>query len=135
MLRYDQWAGRSLRRFRRNIFVLRGVMILGELVLNIISGAKATFFNLRFFHSNNTAARAVSKLFVGKERLYTINFRLVQRSVSSLDPTSSAFPRMDWRFSEFPNCGAHALYVTCVELMTVPEQPAVIGEKLLEVAA
>ena len=61
------------------------------------------------------------------------HFRLVQRSVSSLDPTSSAFPRMDWRFSEFPNCGAHALYVTCVELMTVPEQPAVIGEKLLEV--
>ena len=59
--------------------------------------------------------------------------RLVQRSVSSLDPASSAFPRMDWRFSEFPNCGAHALYVTCVELMTVPEQPAVIGEKLLEV--
>ena len=36
---------------------------------------------------------------------------------------------MDWRFSEFPNCGAHALYVTCVELMSVPEQPAVIGEK------
>ena len=61
--------------------------------------------------------------------------RLVQRSVSSLDPTSSAFPRMDWRFSEFPNCGAHALYVTCVELMTVPEQPAVIGERLLEVVA
>jgi len=60
-------------------------------------------------------------------------FRLVQRSVSSLDPASTAFPRMDWRFSEFPNCGAHALYVTCVELMSVPEQPAVIGEKLLEV--
>ena len=55
--------------------------------------------------------------------------------MSSLDPASSAFPRMDWRFSEFPNCGAHALYVTCVELMTVPEQPAVIGERLLEVVA
>ena len=65
----------------------------------------------------------------------TFEFRLVQRSVSSLDPASSAFPRMDWRFSEFPNCGAHALYVTCVELMTVPEQPAVIGERLLEVVA
>ena len=64
---------------------------------------------------------------------YHLESRLVQRSVSSLDPASSAFPRMDWRFSEFPNCGAHALYVTCVELMTVPEQPAVIGERLLEV--
>ena len=66
---------------------------------------------------------------------FNLEFRLVQRSVSSLDPASSAFPRMDWRFSEFPNCGAHALYVTCVELMTVPEQPAVIGERLLEVVA
>ena len=102
-------------------------MTLGGLVLNIISGAKTLVFNL---------SSLCRKLPLGKEYLrvqYTIDFRLVQRSVSSLDPTSSAFPRMDWRFSEFPNCGAHALYVTCVELMTVPEQPAVIGEKLLEV--
>ena len=37
-IRYDLLAGRSLRRFRRNIFVLRGVMTVGELGLNIISG-------------------------------------------------------------------------------------------------
>ena len=27
---------------------------------------------------------------------------------------------MDWRFNEFPNEGAHALYVTCVEIMGLP---------------
>jgi len=59
--------------------------------------------------------------------------RLVQRMVAALDPTSSAFPRIDWRFNEFPNCGAHSLYVTCVELMTLPEPPATIGERLIEV--
>ena len=27
---------------------------------------------------------------------------------------------MDWRFNEFPNEGAHALYVTSVEIMGLP---------------
>ena len=33
---------------------------------------------------------------------------------------SGTFPFMDWRFNEFPNEGAHALYVTCVEIMGLP---------------
>ena len=40
---------------------------------------------------------------------------------------------MDWRFNEFPNVGAHALYVTCVEIMTIPMDPAVIGANLVDV--
>ena len=59
--------------------------------------------------------------------------RLVARMVSALQPTSNIFPRMDWRFKEFPNEGTHCLYVTCVELMTLPEKPGVVGEQLISV--
>ena len=47
--------------------------------------------------------------------------RLVSRLVSAPQPTSNIFPRMDWRFKEFPNEGTHCLYGTCVELMTLPD--------------
>lgn len=43
------------------------------------------------------------------------------------------FPAMDWRFNEFPNPAAHALYITCVELMAVPVTPNVVGLSLLDV--
>ena len=59
--------------------------------------------------------------------------RLVCRLVAALDPTCNVFPRMDWRFNEFPNESSHCLYVTCVELMTLPEKPAAVGEMLIEV--
>lgn len=45
------------------------------------------------------------------------------------------FPATDWRFNEFPNPAAHALYMTCVELMAVPVDPAVVGMSLLDVIA
>ena len=40
-------------------------------------------------------------------------------SVASMQ-SGTTFPFMDWRFNEFPNEGAHALYVTCVEIMGLP---------------
>ena len=52
---------------------------------------------------------------------------------TALDPTTSAFPRMDWRFNEFPNEGAHCLYVTCVELMTLPFEPDFVGLNVMSV--
>lgn len=45
----------------------------------------------------------------------------------------SCFPVADWRFNEFPNAGAHALYVTCVELMALPNPPAFVANSLLDV--
>jgi hypothetical protein len=60
--------------------------------------------------------------------------RLVQRMVQATDISQQAFPHMDWRFSEFPNEGCHAMYVTCVELMTLPMDPVLVGEKLLDVS-
>ena len=43
----------------------------------------------------------------------------------SLETGTTTFPFMDWRFNEFPNEGAHALYVTCVEIMGLPStEPA-----------
>lgn len=47
----------------------------------------------------------------------------------------SPFPSTDWRFNEFPNPAAHALYVTCVELMAVPVTPTMVGNSLLDVVA
>lgn len=44
-------------------------------------------------------------------------------------------PATDWRFNEFPNPAAHALYVTCVELMAVPVAPNFVANSLLDVVA
>ncbi|KAB0793141.1 hypothetical protein PPYR_12761 [Photinus pyralis] len=41
----------------------------------------------------------------------------------------------DWRFNEFPNAGAHALYTTCVELMALSAGPKVVANSLLDVVA
>ncbi len=45
--------------------------------------------------------------------------KLVGRLVQSIQG-KMPFPFMDWRFNEFPNEGAHALYSTCVEVMGLP---------------
>ena len=59
--------------------------------------------------------------------------RLIGRLVQAMQG-KHAFPYMDWRFNEFPNEGAHALYVTCVELMGLPvADPGVVGGALLDV--
>lgn len=42
-------------------------------------------------------------------------------------------PPTDWRFNEFPNPAAHALYVTCVELMALPVSPSTVANSLLDV--
>ncbi|KAL3221335.1 hypothetical protein MRX96_005071 [Rhipicephalus microplus] len=44
-----------------------------------------------------------------------------------------SFPHTDWRFNEFPNPAAHALHVTCIELMALPISAAVVGNALLDV--
>ncbi|XP_041358001.1 mediator of RNA polymerase II transcription subunit 23-like [Gigantopelta aegis] len=44
------------------------------------------------------------------------------------------FPNCDWRFNEFPNPAAHALYATCVELMALPSNSNIVGGALLDVA-
>ncbi|KAH0954985.1 hypothetical protein HN011_002731 [Eciton burchellii] len=60
--------------------------------------------------------------------------RLVQRIVETMSGTAH-FPATDWRFNEFPNPAAHALYVTCVELMAVPVAPNLVANSLLDVVA
>ncbi|XP_012057151.1 PREDICTED: mediator of RNA polymerase II transcription subunit 23 [Atta cephalotes] len=60
--------------------------------------------------------------------------RLVQRIVETMSGTAH-FPATDWRFNEFPNPAAHALYVTCVELMALPVAPDAVANFLLDVVA
>ncbi|XP_046734323.1 mediator of RNA polymerase II transcription subunit 23 [Diprion similis] len=60
--------------------------------------------------------------------------RLVRRIVETMSGIAH-FPTTDWRFNEFPNPAAHALYVTCVELMAVPVAPNLIANSLLDVVA
>lgn len=59
---------------------------------------------------------------------------MVRRIVDTMAGTVQ-FPATDWRFNEFPNPAAHALYMTCVELMAVPVTPDVVGASLLDVIA
>jgi len=60
-------------------------------------------------------------------------YNIVGRMVAAQDTSVLAFPHMDWRFNEFPNEGTHAMYVTCVELLVLPLDPHVVGEKLVDV--
>lgn len=60
--------------------------------------------------------------------------RLVRRIVDTMSGKPQ-FPTTDWRFNEFPNPAAHALYVTCVELMAVPVTPTMVGNNLLDVVS
>ena len=46
---------------------------------------------------------------------------------------TSHFPNTDWRFNEYPNPSAHCLYITCVELMSLPIAPNTIANNLLDV--
>ena len=51
--------------------------------------------------------------------------RTISGSKKTTENGATTFPFMDWRFNEFPNEGAHALYVTCVEIMGLPStEPA-----------
>ena len=43
------------------------------------------------------------------------------------------FAGTDWRFNEFPNPPAHALYVTCVELLGLPVGPSVVANSIIDV--
>ncbi|KAF7988683.1 hypothetical protein HCN44_001256 [Aphidius gifuensis] len=60
--------------------------------------------------------------------------RLVRRMVETMTGTPH-FPSVDWRFNEFPNPSAHALYVTCVELMAAPVAPNLVANSLIDVVA
>lgn len=43
------------------------------------------------------------------------------------------FQGTDWRFNEFPNPPAHALYVSCVELLGLPVGPQTVANSLIDV--
>lgn len=45
----------------------------------------------------------------------------------------NVFYMSDWRFNEFANAPAHALYVTCVELLSLPVNPTVVANNIIDV--
>jgi len=58
---------------------------------------------------------------------------LIGRVVDTLSGSKSPFPHTDYRFNEFPNAAAHALHVTCVELMALPVSASVVANSRLDV--
>ncbi|KAH1002628.1 hypothetical protein HUJ04_008697 [Dendroctonus ponderosae] len=58
--------------------------------------------------------------------------QLTRRVVDRLNNPNSIYTT-DWRFNEFPNAGAHILYITCVELMGLAAGPTSVGNGLLDV--
>ncbi|KAM6324076.1 mediator of RNA polymerase II transcription subunit 23 isoform 6-T6 [Aegotheles albertisi] len=60
--------------------------------------------------------------------------KLIGRLLSPMAGKSPGpFPNCDWRFNEFPNPAAHALHVTCVELMALAVPGKDVGNALLNV--
>ena len=77
----------------------------------------------------NQDSDALAEWNIGLDYYVSLTGRLV-RSLQGKFP----FPYMDWRFNEFPNEGAHALYSTCVEIMGLGVlDPAQVGAKLVDV--
>ncbi|TKS76045.1 Mediator of RNA polymerase II transcription subunit 23 [Collichthys lucidus] len=61
-------------------------------------------------------------------------FHALLNSISPMAGKSPGpFPNCDWRFNEFPNPAAHALHVTCVELMALAVPGKDVGNALLNV--
>lgn len=58
--------------------------------------------------------------------------RLIGRLVDTI-AGKPAFPSFDWRFNEFPNQAAHALYATAIELMALPVVSQVVGRALFDI--
>uniref|UniRef100_A0A8C3TQC2 Mediator of RNA polymerase II transcription subunit 23 n=1 Tax=Catharus ustulatus TaxID=91951 RepID=A0A8C3TQC2_CATUS len=59
--------------------------------------------------------------------------RLVDNILLKVCKSPGPFPNCDWRFNEFPNPAAHALHVTCVELMALAVPGKEVGNALLNV--
>ncbi|XP_018325242.1 mediator of RNA polymerase II transcription subunit 23 [Agrilus planipennis] len=59
--------------------------------------------------------------------------QLVKRVVETIMETGSGNTLTDWRFNEFPNAAAYALYTTCVELMALSAGPTMVATSLLDV--
>lgn len=92
--------------------------------------------------SNYAEGRACSKEFLSylnesndswvPSNQYFVN--LISRFVKTIrNENPSPFPSCDWRFNEFPNPSAHALYVTCVELMALPMPGEEVGKAIINV--
>ncbi|XP_055535725.1 mediator of RNA polymerase II transcription subunit 23 [Wyeomyia smithii] len=62
----------------------------------------------------------------------TYYIHLVRRMQDTIDG-SNVFSGTDWRFNEFPNPPAHALYVSCVELLGLPVVPQTVANCLIDV--
>uniref|UniRef100_A0A7G3ABS6 Mediator of RNA polymerase II transcription subunit 23 n=1 Tax=Lutzomyia longipalpis TaxID=7200 RepID=A0A7G3ABS6_LUTLO len=62
----------------------------------------------------------------------TYYISLIRRLIDTIDG-KHIFYSTDWRFNEFPNPAAHALYVTCVELLALPVSPQRVANSLMNV--
>lgn len=57
--------------------------------------------------------------------------KVIGRLVDTLQGKNT-FYHTDWRYNEFPNVKAHAVYATAIELMTLPVSPTVVGNAILD---
>ncbi|XP_037947513.1 mediator of RNA polymerase II transcription subunit 23-like [Teleopsis dalmanni] len=55
------------------------------------------------------------------------------RRLSDTINGKNLFYNTDWRFNEFPNAPTHALYVTCVELLSLPVAPTVVANNIIDI--
>uniref|UniRef100_A0A1A9X3H6 Mediator of RNA polymerase II transcription subunit 23 n=1 Tax=Glossina brevipalpis TaxID=37001 RepID=A0A1A9X3H6_9MUSC len=65
------------------------------------------------------------------ELTYYIN--IIRRLAETISG-KNVFYSTDWRFNEFPNATAHAMYVTCVELLSLPLSPTIVANNIIDVA-
>uniref|UniRef100_A0A3B3ZYC9 Mediator of RNA polymerase II transcription subunit 23 n=1 Tax=Periophthalmus magnuspinnatus TaxID=409849 RepID=A0A3B3ZYC9_9GOBI len=68
-----------------------------------------------------------------EDNVFYSAFKIPNSFVPMAGKSPGPFPNCDWRFNEFPNPAAHALHVTCVELMALAVPGKDVGNALLNV--
>ncbi|XP_061399738.1 mediator of RNA polymerase II transcription subunit 23 [Musca vetustissima] len=58
--------------------------------------------------------------------------KLIQRLTDTISG-KNVFYNTDWRFNEFSNAPSHAMYVTCVELLSLPVAPQIVANNIIDV--
>lgn len=68
-----------------------------------------------------------------RKQFHTCNFSQLNTRFHTAINGKTIFYLTDWRFNEFPNAAAHSLYVTCVELLSLPVGPVPVANQIIDV--
>ncbi|XP_075165990.1 mediator complex subunit 23 [Haematobia irritans] len=100
----------------------------------LVSAVTGSFCDIR---PSNWCVSEQYKLYLqSQDLLWNPELSYYMKLITRLAETISGknvFYNTDWRFNEFSNAPAHAMYVTCVELLSLPIAPQIVANNIIDV--